>query len=380
MSSAAHLLVSRMAGLITSGPSLLTTMSLVNCVASRYQGRPLQNAILAAAGISVITDILILVGVGSWFVDSTWTGWVPAILAINTLKRAHSVVTAHMLYLRMTAMIREFAPIKNKGHLFTATYLLISLMSVGFQWNAYAESNWNAAVARQHPSFVYGYRICTLVCVFMYVIPAIGTDLHFLIRHRVTHAMAKRFSSVKMFYNPNFYTCLEMVMAFSVAVPLVLGMVQPAVDWTSSVYTEQFLLSVIGLNSALSIKAATMMPGDNTNTTSDDKSASRGGGGVTTGGGGTSAGVGPRGSISLANVGSSSLAASANQLSAFGPGQQARMVAIAPTAVGAARRPSYDDVEGSGGSRVSVAFVSNPRATSTDVLMTTKSKGGGTRG
>ncbi|KAI9164517.1 hypothetical protein H9P43_008376 [Blastocladiella emersonii ATCC 22665] len=279
------LLISRMAGLITSGPSILLAINVLNSVLQRYRGSPLQVVILGCGTLSIATDVLILVAVGSWIVSPSFPGWVGCVLAINILKRLHSVVTAYLAYLRMTAIVRPLTSLKRFVVPYTVLYAVCGVVSVACQFDAYASSGWNAARARVTPSFQVGYRVFNLICVLLYAVPAIGTDIYFfLVTGRSTN-MAKRFDAIKQFFNPNVFSFLELVLLFSVCIPLILGMAFPDQEWTSPTYTENCLLSTIALNATMTVKAAVLMPGEISGSTEGHHTTSGRTGASTTRGG-----------------------------------------------------------------------------------------------
>ncbi|KAI9164516.1 hypothetical protein H9P43_008375 [Blastocladiella emersonii ATCC 22665] len=266
------LFVSRMAGLITSVPSILLTISVLNSVLQRFKKRPLQFAIVGSGVMSIATDVLILVTLVSWAVDPSFPQWIECLITLSLLKRVHSICTVYLGFLRTTAVVRPLMRAKKLAIPYTLLYAAFGCISVGFQIDSYVSSGWNAAKARNSASFLSGYRPFNLVCVLYYAVPAIATDLYFLLVTSRSSNMSKRFDAVRAFYNPLVYVFIELVMLFCVVVPLILGMSNP--DHQSPTYTEQFLLSAITLNSTMSVKAAVLMPGDVTANSAGTQSTS----------------------------------------------------------------------------------------------------------
>ncbi|ORZ39184.1 hypothetical protein BCR44DRAFT_29668 [Catenaria anguillulae PL171] len=236
------LILSRLSGLMTAGPSILCTITTINAVLQRYKGRPLQTAILGGAAISILTDILIWIAMTSWILDVNWPYLVYAAIAINLLKRLHSTVITHLLFLRATALIRPLNAYKDKATLYTIVYAILGAVSSICQISAYVATEFNSSRGRNHVLFKSQNPV-----------------------------IKQRFSSIKIFYNPRIYISLELVMAFVVIIPLIIDSIDPTTNNVSPTYTEQLLLSLISLNSALSVKAATLLPGE-ASTSGDQRS------------------------------------------------------------------------------------------------------------
>ncbi|KNE59204.1 hypothetical protein AMAG_03525 [Allomyces macrogynus ATCC 38327] len=88
---------------ICAPASFLVGTSTLNCVISSYRARPIQRAIVAAAVVSLLCDAIML-GFGITMATGG-PGTTGLVLSLAILKRAHSTVTAHLTYLRTTAML-----------------------------------------------------------------------------------------------------------------------------------------------------------------------------------------------------------------------------------------------------------------------------------
>ncbi|KAI9164595.1 hypothetical protein H9P43_008454 [Blastocladiella emersonii ATCC 22665] len=281
------LLMNRLAGLVTSGPSIFFALSAMNGVVQRFQRRPLQFAIVACAAASIVTDVIILVAVWSWVVTPSLGAWTPLILAINTLKRAHSAITAYLTYVRMAVLVQPLTRgARRLAPLFTFAFAGFGAAAIACQFYAYAVCDWNAGQARLEPAFLIGYRVFNLVCVLLYTVPAIATDTYFFAEAKNSPTMNRRFQNVKPFFNPSLFFSVELVMLFVVGVPLVWAMATGNQDLTASTYTEQLLLSTILLNSTMSLKAAVTLPNESSAyETSEPTSAAAAANGSSSGGG-----------------------------------------------------------------------------------------------
>ncbi|KAI9164569.1 hypothetical protein H9P43_008428 [Blastocladiella emersonii ATCC 22665] len=275
----AILLVNRLLGLMTSGPSVMTTVNVINCVAQRYKARALQKAIIASSLVSLLVDLLVVFSVTTWVIDPAWSFMVPMIVAITALKRLHSVVPVHLSFLRMTAVIPTLNVWKNWANLYTAGYVVLGASSVACQVYAYSTNGWDSARARSSAAFSLGYRGFNVASIVYYAAVAIGSDIYFLSLSRKSPILAQRFSQIRQFYNIWIYCVMELLVAAVVVVPLILSVSGSGYDWVSSTYTEQFLLALITLNASLSIKAVSLMVDDSS---SGNLTTGHGGGQTTT--------------------------------------------------------------------------------------------------
>ncbi|ORZ39157.1 hypothetical protein BCR44DRAFT_41805, partial [Catenaria anguillulae PL171] len=321
------LTVSRLAGLITSGPSALLTLIVINSILIRYDRRPLQRAVLLGSFISLANDVLIMVTMGKWLVDHDETYWTPCIILIHGLKRLHSIPTVHLVFLRSAALVRQFQGYQRFAKWFTLTYALLALVAIFLHVYAYYLGDWISHEARKSLVFRVGYRGINVFITLYYSLVAIGTDVYFFATHRLTPTMRRRLNTIRVFYDPMFYCALEVVLVCAVGTPLILNFVERTMDWTSPTYTEQLLLSVVAINSVFSVKAATLLPGETADELESDEGGESFGMSSKSGGGGrsgaqvsracSSRGVSAIGTELYASAGPSSSTAPNNAVRAF---------------------------------------------------------------
>ncbi|KAJ3370487.1 hypothetical protein GGF31_004077 [Allomyces arbusculus] len=269
--------------------SFLIGTNTLNCVVNSYRARPIQRAIVAAAVVSLLCDAFMLgfgISLGMGSPASEWA------LALAILKRAHSMVTAHLTYLRTTAMLgAKGAAIRGYASYYTAVYMLMGTISIGCLLAAQAIGGFGSWRVFGLPLFQYGYRITNTMCVLWYAIPAVFTDLQFAVGAGANAIMLKRFKSIQQYYNARMYCAYELALLTITIVTLIMDMVHGGILAAS--FTEQLLLSFISLNATYSVRAAS----STSDTASGGGSGSvSGAAGTATAGGSTVSGVGRRAS------------------------------------------------------------------------------------
>ncbi|KAJ3376125.1 hypothetical protein GGF31_000192 [Allomyces arbusculus] len=254
---------------ICAPASFLVGTNTLNCVIASYRARPIQRAIVAAAVVSLLCDAIMLgFGISMYTGSPGTTGLV---LSLAILKRAHSTVTAHLTYLRTTAMLgAKGAAIRGYASYYTAVYVLIGTISIGCLLAAESIGGFGSWRVFTLPLFQYGYRITNIICVLWYSIPAVFTDLQFAVGAGANAIMLKRFAAISQYYNARMYFSYELAASF----------------------TEQVLLSFISLNATYSIRAAS----STSDTTSGGSGSVSGTAGTATAGGSAVSGVGRRAS------------------------------------------------------------------------------------
>ncbi|KAI9190505.1 hypothetical protein H9P43_001939 [Blastocladiella emersonii ATCC 22665] len=262
------LVFSRIAGLLTVFPSVMLTINNINCILCNFRGRTIQKAILASAALSLVVDAMILFAMTSWILDPAWPAWSMVTVALNVLKRVHSFVSVHLVFLRFTAIVPTAQRWKAHAKWFTLVYMVFSTLTMGLHIFSYATNGWSSERAWHTPTYM-AYRVANVCCVLQYASLAIYTDVSFMLMTRANPHLSRRFETIKQFYNINVYVALECVMLAVVLVPLFLGITNPEV--ASAPYNEQFLLALITLNASYSVKATVIVPGDTTGSSSNPK-------------------------------------------------------------------------------------------------------------
>ncbi|KNE58018.1 hypothetical protein AMAG_04845 [Allomyces macrogynus ATCC 38327] len=283
---------------ICAPASFLVGSNTLNCVLVSYRARPIQRAIVASAVVSLLCDAIML-GFGISMATGS-PGTTGLVLSLAVLKRVHSTVTAHMTFLRTTAMLgAKGMAIRGYASYYTAVYVLMSTISIGCLLAAQAIGGFGSWRVFTLPLFQYGYRITNTMCVLWYAIPAVFTDLQFAVGAGANAIMLKRFAAIAQYYNARIFFGYELALLTITIVTLLMDMANPGIMAAS--FTEQVLLSFISLNATYSIRAAS----STSDTTSGGGSGSVSGavgtttagavGTATTGGSATS-GVGRRAS------------------------------------------------------------------------------------
>ncbi|KNE72341.1 hypothetical protein AMAG_16825 [Allomyces macrogynus ATCC 38327] len=278
---------SRVISMTTALISLRINMDTFNCVWQRYKGRAMQNLLMASLFLAMIVDCMNLTALGSWLVDHSWPWWGRVTVSLNVLKRIYSIVPVYFNFLRMTAYSRNLRNWRKYAPWYTAGYALLGTLSSALHLHAYIASDWVSGGAWYQPSYP-AYRGVDVACVLYYSLVALLTDVSFLAHAKSNPFMATRFAAIKMFYNPHIRLGEECAAIILVLVPLILGISDP--DYASAPYSEPYLLALVTLNGAFSVKATSVVNGDTSNDSESHSSATGGG----TGGGksgGTELGV-----------------------------------------------------------------------------------------
>ncbi|KAI9188983.1 hypothetical protein H9P43_000406 [Blastocladiella emersonii ATCC 22665] len=248
------LLLSRLAGLSTCLPSLITNVNIFNCVWQRNKGRRVQTAILIYAVVAGIIDIAFLACHVTWFYTSgTWPSWGVATVVLQLLKRLNSAVVVFLVFLRSTVLVPSLHDLHSYRHAYLVVYLAIGCTSVICHVYSYAQAGWVSSLAYEHMAYRM-HRIMDALAVAYYTVPALLTDLSFMAMAKANPQIASRFSVLKPFFNTSVYFGFEMVMTLAVLVPLFLGVTDTL--FGSAAYNEAFLLALVCQNSSYSVRAA----------------------------------------------------------------------------------------------------------------------------
>ncbi|KAJ3370258.1 hypothetical protein GGF31_004316 [Allomyces arbusculus] len=320
------LVTSRVISLTTALMSLRINVDTFNCVWQRYKGRTMQNLLMASLYLAVIVDGMNLASLGSWLVDPSWPWWGRVTVSLNVLKRIYSIVPVYFNFLRMTAYSRNLRNWRRFAPWYTAGYAVLGTLSSTLHLHAYIASDWVSGGAWYQPSYP-AYRGVDVACVLYYSLVALLTDISFLAHAKSNPFMATRFAAIKMFYNPQIRLGEECAAIILVLVPLILGIANP--DYASAPYTEPYLLALVTLNGAFSVKATSVVHGDTSN---DSDSHSTGGTGAAAKSGGTEL------NATSSTTAAASLSATAlpSTKSALAAGRYTPKVTLAGTGGGAA--------------------------------------------
>ncbi|KNE68151.1 hypothetical protein AMAG_13316 [Allomyces macrogynus ATCC 38327] len=314
MPPSALLEVSRVISMTTALMSLRINVDTYNCVWQRYKGRAMQNLLMASLFLAMIVDCMNLAALGSWLVDHSWPWWGRVTVSLNVLKRIYSIVPVYFNFLRMTAYSRNLRNWRKYAPWYTAGYALLGTLSSALHLHAYIASDWNSGGAWYQPSYP-AYRGVDVACVLYYSLVALLTDVSFLAHAKSNPFMATRFAAIKMFYNPQIRLGEECAAIILVLVPLILGISNP--DYASAPYTEPYLLALVTLNGAFSVKATSVVHGDTSNDSQSNSSSATGGTGGGTGkSGGTELGVTTSTTAAVASLSATALPSTKSALAA----------------------------------------------------------------
>ena len=90
----------RLSGLMIGIPSLMTNISILNCLILVYKGTPMQMRYIFATVLAMAVDVMILVTLSGWFLFPGWTGFTKCVTALSILKRIYSIHTVSVTFLR----------------------------------------------------------------------------------------------------------------------------------------------------------------------------------------------------------------------------------------------------------------------------------------
>ncbi|KNE59013.1 hypothetical protein AMAG_03364 [Allomyces macrogynus ATCC 38327] len=261
-------ILSHIAGLTTSVPSLMTHISVLNAVFCGYKGLPLQKAVITFTIAGMLVDVGIFFAMTQWLLDPAWSLWGPVTVGLNIVKRLYSMLPTHLVFLRFTAIVRSFRRARKRAVMYTGVYAFLGVLTVCAHLAAYVPANWVSSKA--HESFIYRYvyRVLNIVCVLYYSGLAIYTDIRFISLSKSNPHMQRRFATIRQFYPSEIYVGYEFLMLVIVLSTLILGIFDESVS--SAPYNEQFLLALISLNASYSVKAAAILPGDSSLSDTDE--------------------------------------------------------------------------------------------------------------
>ncbi|KAJ3363586.1 hypothetical protein GGF32_003958 [Allomyces javanicus] len=264
---------SRVISMTTALLSLRVNVDTFNCVWQRYKGRAMQNMLMVSLFLAMIVDCMNLAALGSWLVDHSWPWWGRVTVSLNVLKRIYSIVPVYFNFLRMTAYSRNLRNWRKYAPWYTAGYAVLGTLSSALHLHAYIASDWVSGGAWYQPTYP-AYRGVDVACVLYYSLVALLTDISFLAHAKSNPFMATRFAAIKMFYNPHIRLGEECAAIVLVLVPLILGISNP--DYASAPYTEPYLLALVTLNGAFSVKATSVVHGDTSNDSQSNSSSAPG--------------------------------------------------------------------------------------------------------
>ncbi|KAI9349857.1 hypothetical protein DFJ73DRAFT_932642, partial [Zopfochytrium polystomum] len=270
-SSSQLLILNRVAGVITSGPSFMTGVNIINSVAASYRGSFLQGAVLVSTSVSLVVDMLMLVTLSAWIADQTIWWFSRAVVTISILKRAHSVVTVHVTFIRFQAVTGLFHSSSSTSRAarsrwavgglvsspaaltFTGVYLLLSAFVAAAHFLSYYNAAWSSADARSSDTFKYYYRISNLVATSYYVFFGLYVDYQFIRLGDRNPLSRERFRRLRSFYNHWIYLAYELLLYLGFLTAIFWDISNQ--DVVSSIYIEQCLLSFMLFNGICLVQA-----------------------------------------------------------------------------------------------------------------------------
>ncbi|KAI9317809.1 hypothetical protein DFJ73DRAFT_880151 [Zopfochytrium polystomum] len=244
------LLLGRLTGVLIAGPSLLANLKTLYTIYIGYLGTPLQKASRLSTVAAMATDILILVMNTEFFLDNNWAPYSASVVAVNLLKRAHSVTVVYVTVVRFRAVNRGRTSVLFRRqwpvYVYMGLYLLLSAAAVVCQLYAYVSTGWVSSLARVSDTFQV-YRVLTFVLAFQYILLGVAADLQFMLFARTSAIHEAAFRQIRVFHNHLQYLCYEIVVFVGFGVSVVWGVINP-LDVTAFTWVEQLVLSLMMLN------------------------------------------------------------------------------------------------------------------------------------
>ncbi|KAG5460899.1 MAG: hypothetical protein BJ554DRAFT_6999 [Olpidium bornovanus] len=241
----ATLILNRLSGLITSGPSFMLNVSVLNIVLLLNRGTLTQKASIGACTAAIIVDILISFTLAMWFIDKTWRDFTRSVVAVACLKRLYSVVPVYVTFLRYMAICGSASLKEAHARLYAGVYFVLSVITAMLHILAYTAVNWNSAQARNSNLFkVYRYANLTTTSYFIFF--GVWLDIQFIRIGRCNPHIQEGIRAARLYYNVWISLAYEIIVYVLFIISIVWSTFN--VDVTSSVYVEQLLLSLMMSN------------------------------------------------------------------------------------------------------------------------------------
>ncbi|KAI9356305.1 hypothetical protein DFJ73DRAFT_916184 [Zopfochytrium polystomum] len=209
--------LSRLAGVIIGGPSLLANAHTMGALYVGYKGSILQISSVVSTVVAICADVVILVSTVAYLIDNNWRFFTQCSATVNILKRAYSINVVYVTVMRFRAINqgKSFPLLEKRSivYVYMAAYTAFSVATATLQIYAYVSNNWVSAVARVSETFRL-YRIFNFVTSFMYVILGVAVDTQFLLMGQSNSLHESKFTKTRAIHNHWLYIGLE-VAAFA---------------------------------------------------------------------------------------------------------------------------------------------------------------------
>ncbi|KAI9222608.1 hypothetical protein BC828DRAFT_403877 [Blastocladiella britannica] len=265
--------VSKAIGIMSVVPSMLVTLSVINCILQGYKARPIQKAVLAASAVSLFCDlisgyahIMSLVNYSTNPGAPTWKYWPQITVTMQALKNIHAIASVHLVYLRFAAVMGLSREWQNRARYYTMGFTMLATLTTALHVYSYAANNWSSGATHEFNVYKSGYRPLNIVTTLYYAMLAVYTDISFMTMSISMRSLQSRVKVIAQFYNITYYTIYEIVTLFVVLAGMTLGIFYGEIGWGP--YVEQLLLALIALNATYSVKTIAVIPGDSTGTSS----------------------------------------------------------------------------------------------------------------
>ncbi|KAI9222606.1 hypothetical protein BC828DRAFT_403875 [Blastocladiella britannica] len=261
--------ISKTIGAMTVVPSVMVTLSVINCIVQGYRGKPIQRAILIASFISLLTDCLSgwahfmsIIQYSTVPGGASWAWWPQVTAILQGMKNLHGVVSVHLVFLRFSAVVGLDRTWKSRAMMYTTGFAILATATTFSHVYAYASCSWKSSCAHDHAVYRNGYRPLNIVTTCYYAMLAIFTDISFITMSNDLNSISSRLKVVNQFWNIRYYTFYEIMALVLTLLGLGLGIFYGEIGWGP--YVEQFLLALIALNATYSVKAVAVLPTDST--------------------------------------------------------------------------------------------------------------------
>ncbi|KAI9351097.1 hypothetical protein DFJ73DRAFT_831548 [Zopfochytrium polystomum] len=286
LAPATSLALSYQAGIALFAPCINASISMLNLVfclssgpgsesqrssaaptqaATRRTLTPLQHAIVAATGVSLVADLVEFYACVRAMIDAGFLEFPKWMVAFNALKRVHSIISVHISFLRFQIVTGKLKPAGNNFQSLTGNipalisticYTATGFTAVGFQLKAYLDNNWVGAASRASPEFAV-YRGLTLTCTLYFALVELVTNASLIALHTQMKELSSsttQLDKVKKYYNHWINLAYEIILILSFVICSVVYFYDPF--FNASVFLEQAVLSFVTWNGYVLLNAS----------------------------------------------------------------------------------------------------------------------------